>query len=1320
MKKKLFIFFMLLMGIISYAQKVAVIGLNHSDPDGFSFVVLQDLPNGEVIYFTENEYDNVANVFNSITSEAIVKFTFSSAVTKGNVIHVAETSTSNTFTVSCTGGVCGTAVIVGTGPFAIGQGGEAFYAYSDTDDNPNNGLTTIHAVLYSGFSEGSIINIGGNIITSQDPTVDYPNAIVVDGFTTNTTVGYSHHRVQYTPTALARTDVTKVILENAINYEYTGAPAGTTVAQQALSNLLFTNFNVTSSDPIITVTATPLSVNEDSGTNLVYTFLLSTNATSNMTINFSVGGTATFSSDYSQSGADTFTATTGTVIIPSGSNSATVTVTPTGDTTLEPNETIILTVTSGSGYSAGTPSIASTTIVNDDSLTSNPFVAITGVSHELSQNKAFSFVALQDIPASSIIYFTDHSFSTATLSFSSETNDAIVAWTSPASVISKGQVIVVTQTVSGANTFAITCSSGQCGTVSVQGTFSFASVGETFYAYRDNDNNPYNGITQVDAAIYTGNSAIPSSGGAIPAIENPSGVYTQSIVISGFPTTAPLRTEYDATKRNVAVNGVTFTNLSNWVNGQTPATLSTVPFGNLNVLCLTPTTPTFTQVASICTGATLAALPTSSTNGFTGTWSPSLNNTTTTTYTFTPAISQCATTATMTITVNPRPVVSVSGTSTICVGATTTLSPTSGGTWASSNSAIALVTNAGLVTGVSGGTATFVFTSAAGCTSLATSAITINALPTAPIATAQSFCGSATVANLLPAPSATIRWYANAAGGSELATSTVLTTTTYHVAAVNANGCESASRTAVAVTFPSTTWNGTAWSNGVPTSITTAIFTGNFTAAANLTACSLAVSGTAVVTIPAGFNLTVNNEVTVAASATLNLENNANLIQINAATNTGNIIAKRNTLINRLDFTYWSSPVAGQNLLSFTPQTLPNRFYTYSEPTKLFVQVSSPSTTNFDTAKGYSLRAPNNFLDAPVAPQTFVGTFTGVPNNGNFTIPVTFTAGQGIGYNLIGNPYPSTVSGIAFLTANTGSMYFWTHSLLNAGVSNYAVYNLSGGTAATAGGPGVMPNGFIQTGQGFMFLTTSSKNVTFTNAMRQTNNANQFFRSAAAAQKDKIWLNLSNNGGAFSQTMIAYLPNTTTSFDDGYDAPQLNANGNVFYSQIADKNYAIQSRGNFDNTDVVKLNFNCITAGNYTISTANTEGVFSNAQVFFLKDNLLGITHNIKQIPYNFVATAGETTNRFEIVYQSVLSNNSNLFSAESVIVFENNKFLNITSTQDLKAVKVFDVQGRTIFETNAINAKSTVLTNFRPQQQVLLVQITSLDNQVVTKKVVF
>ncbi len=68
-------------------------------------------------------------------------------------------------------------------------------------------------------------------------------------------------------------------------------------------------------------------------------------------------------------------------------------------------------------------------------------------------------------------------------------------------------------------------------------------------------------------------------------------------------------------------------------------------------------TPTFNAIGPVCIGATLSALPTSSTNipAITGTWSPALNNTTTTIYTFTPTPGQCATSTTLTITINPKP-----------------------------------------------------------------------------------------------------------------------------------------------------------------------------------------------------------------------------------------------------------------------------------------------------------------------------------------------------------------------------------------------------------------------------------------------------------------------------------------------------------------------------------------------------------------------------------------------------------------------------------------------------------------------------------------
>jgi len=118
--------------------------------------------------------------------------------------------------------------------------------------------------------------------------------------------------------------------------------------------------------PDVTVAVSPSSVAEDGATNLIYTFTRTGVTAGALTVNFSVGGTAAFSTDYTQTGAATFGASSGTVTIGAGNSSATVTIDPTADATFEPDETIILTVTSGTGYNIANPSLATGTITNDD------------------------------------------------------------------------------------------------------------------------------------------------------------------------------------------------------------------------------------------------------------------------------------------------------------------------------------------------------------------------------------------------------------------------------------------------------------------------------------------------------------------------------------------------------------------------------------------------------------------------------------------------------------------------------------------------------------------------------------------------------------------------------------------------------------------------------------------------------------------------------------------------------------------------------------------------------------------------------------------
>ncbi len=93
----------------------------------------------------------------------------------------------------------------------------------------------------------------------------------------------------------------------------------------------------------------------------------------------------------------------------------------------------------------------------------------------------------------------------------------------------------------------------------------------------------------------------------------------------------------------------------------------------------------------------------------------------------------CGTTvATIVITIDPLPVVTpITGTGIICVGATTTLTCTpSGGVWSSGATSVATISPVGVVTGISGGTATISYSVTNGCgTVAATKVVTVNTLP---------------------------------------------------------------------------------------------------------------------------------------------------------------------------------------------------------------------------------------------------------------------------------------------------------------------------------------------------------------------------------------------------------------------------------------------------------------------------------------------------------------------------------------------------------------------------------------------------------------
>lgn len=509
-----------------------------------------------------------------------------------------------------------------------------------------------------------------------------------------------------------------------------------------------------------------------------------------------------------------------------------------------------------------------------------------------------------------------------------------------------------------------------------------------------------------------------------------------------------------------------------------------------------------------------------------------------------------------------------------------------------------------------------------------------------------------------------------------------------------------------------------AWTNGTPPTtggVNTLEFDNatGYNSTTDISGCSCVVKQ-GNVKINNGHTLVLQNEVNVIGGS-LTLENGAALLQNNIVSNTGNIIVKRNsTPMIRLDYTAWGSPVTGQQLLAFSPNTLTNRFYEYlyTGTTTATAFVSVNPNNNFINGKGYMIRSANNW---PTTPTVFNGQFTGVPYNGNLTMSV------GLGYNLLSNPYPSPIfaNDLLNLNPNIGTLYFWTHNVSQntsyVAQTNYASYTLLGGTAAIAGG--ITPNGKIGIGQGFFIRANSGSSVNFNNSIRRKATADtQFFRAEEEQVLDRYWLNLTSNTLPYNEILIGYTESSSLNFDQNIDGLLLETDRTSIYSNSNNEKLVIQGRGSFNVNDIVSLGVKVNELGQYKISLGNIEGVFT-TQNIYLHDKQIGLYHDLKNMPYEFNCTELESNSRFEIVYASALSHEE--FNTSLINIYpnpyKNGSKLEISNLNEKCEIAIYDINGRLIFEKeNVIN--NVILPNM--QSGTYLVKINS-ETFKVTKKLI-
>jgi GEVED domain len=586
----------------------------------------------------------------------------------------------------------------------------------------------------------------------------------------------------------------------------------------------------------------------------------------------------------------------------------------------------------------------------------------------------------------------------------------------------------------------------------------------------------------------------------------------------------------------------------------------------------------------------------------------------------------------------------------------------------------------------------------------------------------------------------------------------------------------------------STNWNTAAnWTPvGIPTGIDCVIVpvTANnpIISGTNYTglAGTLSVLNNATLTVNSGNNITVTDWVMVQPSGLFQLENSSNLIQINNVQNTGNILYKRNATVRNQDYVYWASPVANYNVNNIVAPLVPNTVFSWNTT----VANTNGGQGNWENAagstmiagKGYIAKSPSSFSSTVAS--TLFGSFTGVPNNGNITVPIyrgtdvntLFHAGNnGIqitnfsdNWNLLGNPYPSSISGSQFLFNNNtkiiGNIKLWTHGTLPSVIASpfygtfgynytpgdYLTYNFTGTSCC----PAAPADLYIGAGQGYFVQmvdgAASSDTVSFSNGMRNATYTNStFYKTAtpmAAAsmptiqiddlERHRIWLDLVNSANSQSDRMlVGYVEGATNDEDSYFDAETMYMGCMSLFSMIGTDKYLIQGRQlPFDKNDVIPLGVTIATAGKHSIGLGAIDGLFNEpVNNIYLEDKQTHKIHNLKIKPYTFSAPVGTFTNRFKLRFKYKGDDNDDEEDDDksainsSLNLVKSGTEMNITSTNEImNTITVYDLVGRELYKVNNIQSQSFTITDVVRNNQALVVKITLTNGITVTKKVLF
>ena len=352
------------------------------------------------------------------------------------------------------------------------------------------------------------------------------------------------------------------------------------------------------------------------------------------------------------------------------------------------------------------------------------------------------------------------------------------------------------------------------------------------------------------------------------------------------------------------------------------------------------------------------------------------------------------------------------------------------------------------------------------------------------------------------------------------------------------------------------------------------------------------------VTIPTG--LSYYPTITAAALCNnITVESGASLIDNrNLTLSSGAKIIVKHPAISSGKWHLVSSPVANATSGMF----LGNYLYNFISSSNSYTPVLSTGLA-LTAMKGYALYPKSSAFSV-----AYVGDLNKAPI---YSITTTAAGGSGLGWNLVGNPYPSAIDWDA-----AGG---WVKTGLVSGaiyINNGAVWSSYTQQVGTNLG-----SRYIAPTQGF-FVKGNGGTFSMTDAVR-VHNTVSFVKRAEEVVPNLVRLQVSGNGYK-DEAVVRFFAGATSEMDRDYDAEKLY--GDVpaaaqLYT-LGSNPLAINTLPSIDNVGVgIKLGVK----GSYTIAATEINDLGNTT----LEDTELGISTDLSAGPYTFDAVAGTFDQRF-------------------------------------------------------------------------------------------